>query len=99
MTMSRSYTGAMPATGADVYTADGDKLGKVKEVSGDCFKVDASMRPDYWLARDCITSAAGNDVQLGFNKNQLGDVKLDRPTDKTPEGVHTGVHTHTDSIV
>ena len=98
MTMSRSYTGAMPAIGAEVYTADGDKLGKIKEVLGDCFKVDASMRPDYWLARDTITACAGNDVNLSFTKSQLGDMKVDKPTDMT-SGTHSGVHTHTDSVV
>ncbi|MGD9893970.1 MAG: PRC-barrel domain-containing protein [Dehalococcoidia bacterium] len=99
MTMSGSYTGAMPATGTEVYTADGDRLGKVKEVMGDCFKVDASMRPDYWLARDCITSSSGNDVRLGFSKSQLGDKKMGNPTDKNQAEMHTGVHTHTDSVV
>jgi hypothetical protein len=99
MTMSGSYTGTMPTAGAEVYTVDGDKLGKIKEVTGDCFKVDASMRPDYWLARDSITSFAGNEVHLSFTKSQLGDMKMDSPKDMTSNGTHSGVHTHTDSVV
>jgi hypothetical protein len=99
MTMSGSYTGAMPATGVEVFTSDGDKLGRVKEVTGDCFKVDASMRPDYWLARDSITSAAGNDVFLNFTKKQLGDMKMDGPKDMTDTGQHTGIHRHDDVVL
>lgn len=46
MTMVSNPMGVTPTLGARVVTADGDELGKVKEVSGTCFKVDASMQPD-----------------------------------------------------
>ncbi len=84
MTMAGGMT---PAVGAEVYTSDGDKLGKVKEVSGGCFKVDASMRPDYWLASDCATSATGSEVRLNIAKDRLGDAKVDGPG-------HAGMHAH-----
>jgi len=99
MTMAKSYTGTMPTTGAEVYTSDGDKLGKVKEVSGDCFKVDALMQPDYWLARDTITTAGGNDVRLSFDKKMLSDMKLAKPSDMPATGTHTGVHRHTETVL
>ena len=44
----------VPAVGTEVMTLDGDTLGTVKEVSGSCFKVDAPLRPDYWLGIDTI---------------------------------------------
>ena len=77
----------VPTVGAEVYTAEGDKLGTVKEVSGSCFKVDASMRPDYWLASDCITSTTGSEVRLNVPKDRLDDAKVEGPE-------HTGIHRH-----
>ena len=84
MTMPRDDA---PLTGAAVYTADGEKLGTVTEVSRGCFKVDAPLQPDYWLASDCVVSASGNEVRLRFDKDQLSSAKLDGPE-------HTGVHRH-----
>ncbi len=86
MTMA-SDSGGAPPMGAAVYTADGDRLGTVKEVVGGCFKVDARMQPDYWLASDCITSTTGTEVRLNVAKDELGDAKMDGPD-------HTGVHRH-----
>lgn len=84
MTMLRDDA---PMTGAEVYTADGEKLGTVKDVSRGCFKVDAMLHPDYWLASDCIASSTGTEVHLRFDKDRLGDAKLEGPE-------HTGVHRH-----
>jgi hypothetical protein len=78
-----------PTVGAEVYTADGDKLGKVKDVAGTCFKVDAPMRPDYWLAADCVTSSSAGEVRLNVTKDSLGSAKVEGPG-------HTGVHSHDD---
>jgi hypothetical protein len=85
--MTMAGTGGTPIAGARVITADGDELGKVKEVSGDCFKVDARMRPDYWLAADCVASSSGDEVRLSINKDRIGDAKVDGPG-------HTGIHRH-----
>ena len=84
MTMS----GSAPTVGAEVMTADGDKLGKVKEVSGGCFKVDARMQPDYWLGTDCIAGSSAGAVRLTINKDQLGDAKDEGRKE------HRGVHRH-----
>ncbi len=84
MTMAN---GGAPEVGATVYTADGDKLGTVKEVAGGCFKVDASMRPDYWLASDCVTSTTGDQVRLTVTKDTLDVAKVEGPG-------HTGIHRH-----
>lgn len=67
-------------TGQPVFTVDGDKLGEVKEVRGDYFKVDAQMQPDYWLACECIRGGGpvtGDRVTVGFAKNQLDNYKTD----------------------
>jgi hypothetical protein len=72
------YSGMMPTVGAHVITADDDELGKVKEVSGTCFKIDASMQLDYWLNMDCIASSSGTQVRLRIAKDRVGDAKVDR---------------------
>lgn len=96
MTMRGTST-MTPTKGARVYTADGDELGKVKEVSGACFKVDAAMQPDYWLASDCLTGSTGEGLRLNFTKDQLGDMKLDGPNDT--RRTHTGIHRHDETVL
>lgn len=81
------YTGATPTIGARVLTMDGNELGKVKEVAGNCFKVDASMQPDYWLGTDTVASSTGAEVRLSIPKDRIGDLKIDGPD-------HSGVHRH-----
>lgn len=76
-----------PELGAEVVTADGEALGKVKEFEGGCFKVDAPLQPDYWLAPDVIDVATPTTVQLLFSKNELASTI--RPTTD-----HTGYHIH-----
>jgi hypothetical protein len=68
-------------------TSDGNELGKVKEVTGTCFKVDAAMQPDYWLGTDTVASSTGTEVRLSIPKDRIGDLKLDGPE-------RSGVHRH-----
>jgi len=69
---------SMMATGTEVYTSDGDKLGEVKEIRGPYFKVDAAGQPDYWLETECCAAGySGGDVRLVFPKDKLGDHKVD----------------------
>jgi hypothetical protein len=82
-----SNSGTTPTIGSRVLTADGEELGKVKEISGTCFKVDAPMQPDYWLATDCVSSTMGGDVHLTFGKSGLSEAKQDGPE-------HKGFHPH-----
>lgn len=74
-------TTAPVAIGQDVYTRDGDHLGKVKEVQGDRFKIDASMQPDYWLPASALGRPLGNDLTVTFTKDQLGDHKVSAPSE------------------
>ena len=78
----------MPIQGGTVLTADRERLGTVKEVMGDCFKIDAPMARDYWLASDTIASITGDQVLLRIMRTDIDDVKMDMP------GSHTGVHRH-----
>jgi len=74
--------------GAPVQTSDGKELGKVKEVVGGCFKVDVSMRPDYWLATDSVSGRTADGVMtLRFNKSELDEAKQEGPE-------HSGYHRH-----
>jgi hypothetical protein len=67
-----------PTVGCEIYTADGSKLGTVKEVHGLYFKVDAPMQPDYWLACECIRGGAmGDRVDVAFAKDDLSKYKRD----------------------
>lgn len=79
MTSENTMYGDM-GVGSHVYTSDGDDLGTIKEVQGRFFKVDASMRPDYWLSRDCVRTASVGEVRLAIDKDQLGDYKVDKPS-------------------
>lgn len=65
--------------GSEVYTLDGNKLGKVKEIRDEYFKVDSSMKPDYWLSLECVRGGYGtaNRVTVALDKSRLSDYKVD----------------------
>ena len=69
-----------PTVSSDIFTADREKLGVVKEVSGDYFKVDAPMQPDYWLPARQIVDIEDGQIRLGFVNEDLGLHKLAEPT-------------------
>jgi hypothetical protein len=77
MTLGRTFTESEIREGLDVFTSDGELLGRVKTFSGDRFKIDAAMQPDYWLSCDAIASADSTRVTTTFVKDQLGDRKID----------------------
>jgi len=64
-------------SGQPVFDCDGEKLGEVKEVRGEYFKVDAPMHQDYWIACECIRggSVMGDRVTVDFDKDQLESYK------------------------
>ena len=66
-------------SGAEVFTADGDKIGEVKEVRSESFKVNAAMQPDYWLPISTVASTSGDRVTLSFQRDRLGDYQSDEP--------------------
>ncbi len=81
--------GAMPHMGMEVCTADGATVGTVKEMQGRYFKVDAPMKPDFWLTTDCIRTASANTVTLTVDKDHLGDVKTDLPSQREAQTPYT----------
>jgi len=66
--------------GIPVVDANGDQLGRVKEVGNGCFKVDAPMAFDYWLSDTCIDSTSDGMLLLNVDHGHLGEYKLDGPT-------------------
>jgi len=77
--------------GSPVFTQDGSEIGKVKEIHGQFFKVDAPFQPDYWLSEDHLASDSGSHVRLSFTEDRLSDYKLGDPEDYTPDGDGTMV--------
>ncbi len=67
------------ATGAEIYTRDGEKLGTVKAVRTDCFQVDAPMHRDYWLRNDSVDGGGmgSGRVTVAFDKNHVDDYKVE----------------------
>jgi hypothetical protein len=57
--------------GLEVHTEDGERIGNVKEVTPDDIKVDAPMRPDFWLSRDRILSFTNQRVTMDFQHADL----------------------------
>lgn len=74
-----STEGIAPAPGLHVYTRDGHELGTVKEIAEESFKVDASMKRDYWLSFGSILSINRRGVEMDFDHDRLEDFQLDAP--------------------
>jgi hypothetical protein len=65
--------------GAEIRSADGKKLGKVRAIEGAHFKVDAALRRDYWLSMAYVQSAAVNEVVMSFDSSDAGAYRLTAP--------------------
>lgn len=67
--------------GTPVYTQDGAKIGKVKEVRSRAFKVETGLfQKDYWLTGESVAEATPDAaVMLGVDKNQIDTKKIDEP--------------------
>jgi hypothetical protein len=67
--------------GTPIYTQDEVKLGKVKEVRGQAFKVETGMfQRDYWLPAQTVAEAAPDlAVTLAVDKNQIDAHKIEEP--------------------
>ena len=66
-------------TGVEIFTADNERIGKVREVRGGSFKVDAPMQPDYWLPTRVVASTTADRVMMNFTHDHLGDFKSQEP--------------------
>ena len=67
--------------GAPVSTRDGEKIGKVKEIRGEAFKVETGLlQRDYWLGAGSIESAVPEAaVTLNVDKPDLDACKVEEP--------------------
>jgi hypothetical protein len=69
--------------GSDVYTQDGEHLGRVKELRHDYLNVDARLQLDYWLPLGLVATFADGRVTMDFAKDQLDEHKADLPGEET----------------
>ena len=65
--------------GGEVFTSDGERLGKVWDVQEASFKVDAPFQPDYWLPFNTVESADAERIILNFPKDELDHYKSRDP--------------------
>jgi len=67
--------------GTPVYAQDGEKVGKIKEVRAQAFKVETGLlQKDYWLGGESVAEAAPDAaVTLVADKNQIDSYKIDEP--------------------
>ncbi|MGK2964335.1 MAG: DUF2171 domain-containing protein [Tepidiformaceae bacterium] len=65
--------------GQPITTSDGSDVGRVKEVQGGFFKVDAPMARDYWLSSACVRSVEGPMVRLNLRSDEVAAHELDGP--------------------
>lgn len=75
---------AEPAAGFDVFTADGMPVGTVSEIAGGFMRIDAQLRPDFWLRLDEATNVEGRSVTLAYPKEALPQHKHTGPA-PTPD--------------
>ena len=63
--------------GTPIYTPEGERLGKVKEIHGRYFKVETSLfQRDYWLGADSVAEAVpGEEVLLNLDKAEVATHK------------------------
>jgi hypothetical protein len=69
------------AKGRAVYTSDGAKLGKVKDLELNAVEVENPSQPDYWLPMSCVVAVRDGGLRLGFAKRSLDEFKLDSATE------------------
>ena len=77
------YGGGELAVGCPAFTRYGGRLGRVREVRAGAIKADASLQPDHRDSTSHVASRAADRVTLAFDRDRLGDDKLDNPEDAT----------------
>jgi hypothetical protein len=65
--------------GIPVYSPGGRLLGEVKEVTPQAVKIDAPLRPDYWIERGHVLSFTADRVTVDFEGNLLDRVTSNIP--------------------
>lgn len=57
--------------GTPVFGHGGMQIGKVKEVTPNAIKIDAPLRPDYWIERAHVISFTSERVTVDFDGDLL----------------------------
>lgn len=65
--------------GQPVMTIDGQRIGTVKDLSSQHFKVHRTLRSDFWLDDAYIADVNNHAVIVQFAKGDLDSYKLDHP--------------------
>jgi hypothetical protein len=65
--------------GSAVVSGDGKRLGTVKEIAGDRFKLERRLLPDYWLAMEYVDHASDDLVQMVLTKESIGAARVGAP--------------------
>ena len=60
-----------PAVGFEVVTVDGMPVGKVSEIAGGFMRIEAHLRPDFWLRLDDAAQVEGRGITLAYPKEAL----------------------------
>lgn len=71
--------------GAAVYTTDGNELGAVKAVRDAAFKIDAPMRPDYWLSRATVLSTTPERITVNIESSNVAAFQLSEEQATSPD--------------
>ena len=74
--VAMSHSSTTIRIGVPVMSADGKRLGVVKDVRDDRFLVDVRWAPDYWLGTETVDNASEELVQLIITKEAVGPAKL-----------------------
>ena len=72
-------TPAEPAVGYEVFTVDGMPVGMVSKVSGGFIRIDARLRPDFWLRLDDALNVEERAVTLAYPREALEQHKHSEP--------------------
>jgi hypothetical protein len=64
---------AQVRAGVEVFSSDGERIGKVKEVRQQDFLLDRPMARDLYVPLDAIDLAAADRVILNLPSNELGE--------------------------
>lgn len=75
------YSDAPMKPGLPILTLDNKRLGHVKELAGDYFKVDVRFRRDFWLSVEQVAYVDENCVGMLFRADEAELYRLAHPAD------------------
>jgi hypothetical protein len=65
--------------GGEIFSSDGERLGKIWDVEDAAFQVDCADQADYWLPFNTVESADTGRIVLTFPKRDLDHYKRTAP--------------------